>query len=121
MAAEDEVPEGTEKEVYTVEIKRLLTTGVALNERWRLGGQLHRVDGPAMIDRHPGTGIVIHEWWFRHGKLHREDGPASIHRKQDSGRVSSSSWYQNDEHLRPPRRRTRPSPANRPSERGPNL
>ena len=37
---------------------------------WRVGGQLHREDGPA------------EEWasgdklWFLNGKLHREDGPA---------------------------------------------
>jgi hypothetical protein len=38
--------------------------------RWKLNGELHREDGPALkfID---GT-----EFWYRHGLLHREDGPA---------------------------------------------
>lgn len=39
-------------------------------EEWRLHGQLHREDGPAVV-RNNGDKL-----WYRHGKLHREDGPA---------------------------------------------
>lgn len=35
-------------------------------------GQLHRIDGPAMIDDEG------REWWYRHGVQHREDGPAFV-------------------------------------------
>ena len=35
-------------------------------------GQIHREDGPAVINS-DGT----HEWWLN-GKLHREDGPAIV-------------------------------------------
>jgi len=37
---------------------------------WRLNGNLHREDGPA-VEYADGT----REWWVN-GKLHREDGPA---------------------------------------------
>jgi hypothetical protein len=40
--------------------------------RYRLDGQLHREDGPA-IDNVNG----YQEYW-QHGQLHREDGPAII-------------------------------------------
>lgn len=39
-------------------------------EEWRVDGQLHREDGPALMT-FQGT-----KAWSRHGKLHREDGPA---------------------------------------------
>lgn len=37
---------------------------------WRLRGQVHREDGPAII--YPGGALE----WRRHGMLHRADGPA---------------------------------------------
>ena len=40
---------------------------------WRLNGNPHREDGPAVIHS-DGT----QEWWLN-GHLHREDGPAVIH------------------------------------------
>ena len=39
---------------------------------WRLDGQLHREDGPALVTS-DGTQL-----WFRHGVAHREDGPAAV-------------------------------------------
>ena len=38
---------------------------------WYLNGQLHRENGPAVIDGN------YQAWWFN-GQLHREDGPAVI-------------------------------------------
>ena len=49
-------PEKTEKEDGTIE--------------WRLDGELHRENGPA-VEKPNGTRV-----WFREGKQHREDGPA---------------------------------------------
>ena len=37
---------------------------------WRLGGQLHREDGPA-VEYADGSKL-----WYKNGQLHREDGPA---------------------------------------------
>ena len=37
---------------------------------WRLNGEFHRTDGPA-IERASGS-----KWWCINGKLHRTDGPA---------------------------------------------
>lgn len=53
------IPEKIEKEDGSIE--------------WRLDGNLHREDGPA-VERPEGTRV-----WFRHGKQHREDGPAVEH------------------------------------------
>ena len=43
------------------------------NKRWYLNGNLHREDGPAIVDMADGR----KEWWIN-GNLHREDGPAII-------------------------------------------
>jgi hypothetical protein len=51
-----------QKEIYTVEIDRDLTTGIAVMETWsNEKGELHRpiVDGPAMIVRDAATGHVV--------------------------------------------------------------
>ena len=48
---------------------------------WRLKGELHREDGPA-VERPDGT-----KGWFSRGKQHREDGPAI---EYDDG---SKDWY----------------------------
>ena len=63
------------------------------DKEWRLHGELHREDGPAIelangdkswwlhgkIHRNNGPAMEIangNKLWFLHGKLHREDGPA---------------------------------------------
>jgi hypothetical protein len=48
--------------------------------QWRLHGELHRVDGPAI----KGQG---YEEWYINGKVHRDDGPAKV----DSG--GRKEWY----------------------------
>lgn len=45
----------------------LTNTGV---QEWREDGELHRLDGPAVI--YPDGG----EGWYRNGYIHRENGPA---------------------------------------------
>ena len=64
---------------YTVEVS---TRG---DKFWRLNGELHREDGPA-IERAGG----YKEWWLN-GELHREDGPAV----ERAG--GTKSWYLNGE------------------------
>jgi hypothetical protein len=51
------------------------------NKYWRVGGKLHRTDGPA-IEYANGT-----KKWFFEGKLHRIDGPAI---EMANG---TNSWY----------------------------
>ena len=46
-------------------------------------GQLHRDDGPAVIDEDG------YKAWFKNGNLHRVDGPAIIYTNGDK------SWYKN--------------------------
>lgn len=50
---------------------------------WYLNGDLHRVNGPAIIDAN-GT-----QYWFLNGELHRVDGPAVIYSN------GTQMWYLN--------------------------
>jgi hypothetical protein len=50
---------------------------------WRLNGELHRVDGPAIEFEDGDKG------WYLHGKVHRVDGPAI---KWGSG---ATEWWLN--------------------------
>jgi len=54
-------------------------------QQWYINGELHREDGPAVID---GDG---EQQWYINGELHREDGPAVIHVG------GAQSWYINNE------------------------
>jgi hypothetical protein len=82
-------------------------------ERWYLKGDLHREDGPAVIEtdgtewwylngrihREDGPAITFYDgskFWYRHDKKHREDGPAVI---DAAGR---ESWYINGVPIEPP-------------------
>ena len=42
-------------------------------ERWYLNDQLHREDGPALINIFTGS-----KSWYKYGLLHRESGPAFL-------------------------------------------
>lgn len=94
-------------EVYTVEIHRNPRTGVAQIEKWLKGGQVHRVDGPALIVRDRETGAVTQELWMRNGELHREDGPASLTRDLLTGRIKYSTWHINGRKVPAPSRSRR--------------
>jgi hypothetical protein len=50
---------------------------------WRLHGQLHREDGPA-IEYVNGS-----KYWYLYGRCHRENGPAVEY-------ASNKYWYQHD-------------------------
>ena len=54
---------------------------------WRLNGQIHREDGPA-VEQPDGSRA-----WYRNGELHREDGPAIEYADR------SWTWYLNGEQL----------------------
>jgi hypothetical protein len=51
---------------------------------WRLNGQRHRVDGPAVESANG------HKMWYHHGQQHREDGPAVEYVN------GNKEWYIND-------------------------
>jgi hypothetical protein len=55
------------------------------DKEWRLNGERHREDGPA-IERFDG-----HKYWYMNGELHREDGPAV---ERSNGH---KYWYMNGE------------------------
>ena len=49
---------------------------------WNQDGELHRVDGPAIIYAADGS-----KEWYQNGKIHRVDGPAYI------GTDGSQAWW----------------------------
>lgn len=63
--------------------------GKRVEERWALGGQLHREDGPAVIMG--GESVLRVEYWFSHGQLHGEDHPAIL--IFISGSKTTEYWY----------------------------
>ena len=66
-----------------------LPNGRVINDHeevWYLNGQLHRVDGPAIIYL---TGAVVGKEWYLYGRRHREDGPAITDRN------GGQEWYLN--------------------------
>ena len=69
-------------------MKPVMTVDKDGTKIWKLNGELHREDGPA-VELMDGT-----KHWYINGKLHREDGPAV----EDSSGVKF--WYMNDKHHR---------------------
>jgi hypothetical protein len=89
-----------EKKEYILEAPSTLTVLPSGTRRWLSKGQLHRLDGPAVIGtngtkqwyfegqlhREGGPAVTYYtshelslggsKWWYKHGKLHREDGAA---------------------------------------------
>ena len=53
-------------------------------------GELHRDDGPAVIDP-DGT-----QRWYQHGKLHRDDGPAWIWPDGSQAWYQHGKWHRDD-------------------------
>jgi hypothetical protein len=66
---------------YQVQVDKDSTT-------WRLNGQRHRADGPA-VERTNGS-----KAWYLNGQLHREDGPAV------ESADGTKSWYLNGQRHR---------------------
>ncbi len=60
-------------------------------KEWRLDGELHRDDGPAI--EHP-----LYTWWWLNGRPHRAEGPAmewnngSKHWFLDGQEMSEEQW-----------------------------
>ena len=84
------------RDIYLVEIRRDQLTGVAWEERWLLGGQVHRCDGPASLKRDCESGVTWEEKWLLNGAIHRSEGPAWITRDRKTGAVIDESWFRNN-------------------------
>ena len=83
-------------------IERDPATDTVICEEWWSDGTLHRVDGPAVIERDPATGIVTREDWWNDGSLHRTDGPAIIERDPATGIVTCEEWWREGDEIAPP-------------------
>jgi hypothetical protein len=57
-------------------------------QKWFKNGELHRDNGPAIIDSNVFNEVGT-QYWFQNGFLHRDNGPAIIYSD------GSQSWYKN--------------------------
>ncbi len=74
--------------------------GFVVYERWENeDGNIHRKDGPAIVERDPFTGKVLLEEWYKDGKLHRENGPAIVHYNEDGPGIQHQRWWKDGEML----------------------
>jgi len=65
-------------------------------KRWQdKVGQLHRLDGPAVIYKDG------EKWWYLHGVRHRDDGPAIIFSPEDSDAEREEIWFNNGKEIEP--------------------
>lgn len=55
----------------------------------------HRLNGPAVLERHEPSGIVTFEGWMQWDRYHRVDGPALVQRDIKTGRARLERWYFN--------------------------
>jgi len=67
----------------------------SLCERYYLGNDLHREDGPAVTWYEDDK--KASESYFLRNKLHRENGPSIIHYKD--GTIGKERWYLNGREL----------------------
>lgn len=63
-------------------------------ERWCQHGDLHRDNGPALVDRYT-TGKLKAQEYFKHDMYHRIDGPAILHCDED-GNITVQRYIVND-------------------------
>ena len=69
---------GLKDEQYRVRILRCPESGVIAEERWETpAGRLHRLEGPALLERDRKTGKVLGSYHCVHGLPHRSDGAPS--------------------------------------------
>ena len=66
-------------------VERLGDDGGVTRESWKVDGEYHRTDGPAVIE-YSKKGGIYQESYYRRGKLHRTDGPARITYRGGAGR-----------------------------------
>ncbi len=58
--------------------------------KWKINGEMHRLDGPALLRFPESTTCKVGLFWFKNGQCHREDGPSD---RWESG---EKRWYKND-------------------------
>ncbi len=66
------------------------------DETWYYHGYVDRVDGPAVIVYYNGR--RVREEWRRNDKLHRKNGPAVIDYDEDGIRIREEWWFNNKLH-----------------------
>ena len=71
-------------------------SGYLKEEQWCLDNQLHRLDGPALIEyseEYPG--MKTYESWLVHGKPFRHSGPTAIWYDEKTGDIIRTKNHMN--------------------------
>ena len=76
-----------EQEVFDTLTYRIVVNEYGTRRYYNAAGQLHRLDGPAVIYQY---GLMF---WYQNGQRHRTDGPAAVSASGDK------AWYINGEQL----------------------
>ena len=88
------------REVSTQEFVRLekeytviaiITENLEREEVWYLDDEIHRSDGPAIINYYKNGSVISQEWWV-HNETHREGLPARI-TYFENGDIESQQWW----------------------------
>lgn len=74
-------------------IERSLITGNVTHEQYWVNDQLHREDGPAAIMIDQFSQVVWREGYWKNGEMHRLDGPASIWRNRETGQITEQEYW----------------------------
>ena len=73
----------SEQEVFDALTYRIEVNEYGTRRYYNAAGQLHRLDGPAVMYQH---GIMF---WYQNGQRHRIDGPAAVFA------IGFKAWYIN--------------------------
>lgn len=74
---------------------------VASEEWYDKNGLLHKLDGPALIERHRERGFITRRGFYLKNVLHRENGlPASEYFDVENGNLVRRSWLLEGEFYR---------------------
>lgn len=94
---------GLKDEHYRVRILRCPSSGVVCEETWETpNGDLHRLDGPAVIRRDRATGNITHSGYWVDGHAHRSEGkPAAQEHDPISGQCIWRSFSVEGQYERP--------------------
>jgi len=91
------------EEHYKVRISRCPVSGVIVEEEWKnQNGLLHRIDGPALIERNRDVDVETHRAFWLNGQRHRSHGkPALLEFGQSSGLLFRRVWLEHGKFVRP--------------------
>ena len=69
-------------------------------KEYYLNGDLHRKDGPAVINYYINNNVIVSEIYIQYGNFHRKDGPAFVFYNND-GNIFNKNYFFNGKEYKP--------------------